>query len=160
MPADGEARNAVYAAKKGWKVDAFDFSPVAQQKALLRAKQEKVQINYQVMNIESFKAARQYDAIALIYVHLEPGLKQKFHTEIARSLSPAGYLIFEAFAKEQKNKTSGGPKEEDLLYDAPSICNDFQYLHILSCGQKEVELNEGAFHKGKAHVLRLLAQKI
>ncbi|WP_018613992.1 class I SAM-dependent methyltransferase [Segetibacter koreensis] len=153
-------KNIVYAAKKGWKVDAFDFSPVAQQKALLRAKQEKVHIDYMVMNIEAFKAAKQYDAVALIYVHLEPNLRKNFHAEIARSLSPAGYLIFEAFAKEQKDKTSGGPKEEALLYDAPSICNDFQYLHILSCGQKEVELNEGAFHQGKAHVLRLIAQKI
>ena len=160
LPAEGEGRNAIYAAKKGWKVDAFDFSPIAQQKALLWAKQEKVHINYQVMNIEEFKAVKEYDAVALIYVHLEPGLRKRFHAEIARALSTSGYLILEAFAKEQKNSTSGGPKEEALLYDAPSICNDFQYLHILSCGQKEVELSEGAFHKGKAHVLRLIAQKV
>lgn len=160
LPAEGEGRNAIYAAKKGWKVDAFDFSPVAQEKALLRAKEEKVHINYKVMNIEAFKAAKEYDAVALTYVHLEPNVRKNFHAEIARSLSAAGYLIFEAFAKEQKDRTSGGPKEEALLYDAPSICNDFQYLHILSCGLKEVELNEGAFHQGKAHVLRLLAQKI
>lgn len=44
LPAEGEGRNAIYAAKRGWKVDAFDFSAVAQQKALLRAKQEKVHI--------------------------------------------------------------------------------------------------------------------
>ena len=141
-------------------MDAFDFSTVAQQKALLRAKQEKVKITYQIMNIEDFKALKQYDAVALIYAHLDPELRKKFHSEIAKSLQTAGYLIFEAFAKEQKNRTSGGPKEEALLYDAPSICNDFQNLYILSCGQKEVDLQEGAFHKGKAHLLRLTAQKI
>ena len=160
LPAEGEGRNAVYAALKGWKVDAFDFSKVAQEKALKRAKEMKVKINYQVMDIENYKASKQYDAVGLIYVHLEPFLRKKFHSEIAASLTSAGYLIFEAFAKEQKNNTSGGPKDEALLYDAPSICNDFQHLHIISCGQKEVDLNEGDFHKGRAHVLQLIGQKI
>lgn len=160
LPAEGEGRNAIYAALKGWKVDAFDFSKVAREKALQRAKEEKVTINYEVMDIADYKSLKQYDAVGLIYVHLEPVLRKRFHAEIAKSLPRAGYLIFEAFAKEQINNASGGPKEEALLYDAPSICSDFQHLHILSCGQKEVELSEGSFHNGKAHVLRLIGQKI
>lgn len=160
LPAEGEGRNAVYAALKGWKVDAFDFSKVAKEKALKRAQEMKVKINYKVMDIENYKASKQYDAVGLIYVHLEPILRKKFHSEIAASLTSAGYLIFEAFAKEQKNNTSGGPKDEALLYDAPSICNDFYHLHIISCGQKEVDLKEGDFHKGRAHVLQLTGQKI
>ena len=160
LPAEGEGRNAIYAAQKGWQVDAFDFSKVAQEKALKYAQEKKVNINYIVMDITDYTAMEQYDAVGLIYVHLEPVLRKKFHTEIAKSLPVAGYLIFEAFAKEQMNRTSGGPKEEALLYDAPSICSDFQHLHILSCGQKEVNLQEGDFHKGRSHVLRLIGQKI
>ena len=159
LPAEGEGRNAIYAASKGWEVDAFDFSEIAQQKALKRAKEKKVKINYTVLEIENYKASKQYDAVGLIYVHLEPVLRKKFHSEIAKSLLPAGYLVFEAFAKEQKNNTSGGPKDEALLYDAPTVCSDFQHFHILSCGQKEVDLQEGEFHKGKAHVLHLISQK-
>ena len=34
LPCEGEGRNAIYAAGKGWLVDAFDFSRVAVQKAL------------------------------------------------------------------------------------------------------------------------------
>ena len=34
LPAEGEGRNAVYAAEKGWQVDAFDFSATAKEKAL------------------------------------------------------------------------------------------------------------------------------
>ncbi len=33
LPAEGEGRNAVFAAKKGWKVDAFDSSIEALKKA-------------------------------------------------------------------------------------------------------------------------------
>jgi len=39
LPAEGEGRNALYAAGLGWEVDAFDFSTVAREKALALAKQ-------------------------------------------------------------------------------------------------------------------------
>ena len=34
LPADGEGRNGVYAAKRGWTVDAFDQSSQGRDKAL------------------------------------------------------------------------------------------------------------------------------
>ena len=77
-----------------------------------------------------------------------------FHTEIYESLKPGGFLVLEAFAKEQIRFDSGGPK------DAASICGDFPFLHILSCSQKEIKLDEGGFHKGKAAVLQLVGQRL
>ncbi len=160
LPAEGEGRNAIYAAKKGWVVDAFDFSEVAREKALFNAKGEHVSIHYELKKIESFKAEKLYDAAALIYVHLEPSVRKKFHQEVLKSLKPGGYLLVEAFAKEQLQYNSGGPKNATQLYDAPTICSDFSSLHVRNCEQKDVELKEGEFHKGKAAVLRLKAQRI
>lgn len=160
LPAEGEGRNAVYAASKGWTVDAFDFSSVARDKALQLALQKGVQINYEVVSLEAFKAARQYDAVALIYVHMPPELRSRFHQEIVKSIKPGGYLLLEAFSKEQLELESGGPRDPSLLYDAPALCKDFQSLHMLSCHQKELDLNEGEFHRGPANVLRLTGQKL
>jgi SAM-dependent methyltransferase len=160
LPAEGEGRNAVYAAKKGWKVDAFDFSEVAKEKALKAAEAEAVSVNYAVKTIESFRAEKQYDAVALIYVHVPPMLRQKFHNEIVKSLKPDGWLVLEAFAKEQAKLESGGPRDEALLYDAPSLCKDFHFLNIISCRQNEINLEEGPFHRGKAAVLRFIGQRI
>jgi SAM-dependent methyltransferase len=160
LPAEGEGRNALYAASKGWKVDAFDFSEVAMEKAIKKAEDQKLKINYQVFNLEKFKAVKTYDAVALIYVHLPERIRRTFHREVYQSLKSGGFLVFEAFAKEQLRLDSGGSKDPALLYDAPSICNDFQFLHVLYCAQKEVELNEGPFHKGKAAVLQLVGQKL
>lgn len=160
LPAEGEGRNALYAAKRGWQVDAFDFSEVAQEKAVDRAQKQKLKINYWVQDTGTFKAGKQYDAIALIYVHLPGTFRKAFHQEVYRSLKPGGFLVFEAFAKEQIRHSSGGPKDPALLYDAPSICGDFPFLHVLSCGQKEISLNEGNFHKGKAAVLQMTGQKL
>lgn len=160
LPAEGEGRNAVYAASKGWVVEAFDFSAVARDKALKFAADKGVKIRYDVQDISLFKASKHYDMVALLYVHLPEPLRNNFHTEIYKSVKPGGFLLFEAFAKEQLAFESGGPKEASLLYDAPSICHDFPFLHLLSCEQKEVVLDEGAFHQGKAAVLRLTGQRL
>jgi len=160
LPAEGEGRNAVYAARHGWEVDAFDFSEEAKRKATEFSKENNVLINYWIDEIEKFKALKKYDAVGLIYVHLPKKIREVFHHEIYNSLKSGGYLVFEAFAKEQIHFESGGPREPSLLYDAPTVCNDFPFLHILSCGQKEITLNEGKFHKGKAAVLQLLGQKL
>jgi hypothetical protein len=160
LPAEGEGRNAVYAASRRWEVDAFDYSRVAMDKALDFARSERVTIKYQIKDIAVFKAQKQYDAVALIYVHLAPVLRKLFHQEVYTSIKPGGFLVLEAFSKEQEKLESGGPRDISLLYDAPSLCNDFPFLHLISCEQKEIMLDEGAYHKGKAAVLRIVGQRL
>lgn len=160
LPAEGEGRNALYAASKGWDVDAFDFSEEAQKKAIALAKKKGVSINYWVQDIDKFTANKKYDAIGLVYVHLPKPVRQHFHKQVHNSIRPGGFLVLEAFAKEQIEFNSGGPKELSLLYDAPTICQDFPFLHTLFCGQREIELDEGKFHKGNAAVLQLIGQKL
>ncbi len=160
LPAEGEGRNALYAASKGWQVDAFDYSEVAREKALSQAEANDVVINYEIKDVTQFVAIEQYDAVALIYLHLPPDIRKSFHREIVKALKPGGFLLLEAFAKEQATLDSGGPRDPEMLYDAASICNDFQFLHQISCEQKEIILKEGDYHQGKAAILRMLAQKL
>jgi len=160
LPAEGEGRNAIYAASKGWQVDAFDYSEVARAKALKRAIEKGEKINYDIKSIQDFKAGKLYDAVGLIYVHMPAEIRRPFHLQVTKSLQSGGYLILEAFAKEQLQFSSGGPRDAAMLYDAPSICNDFELLHMLSCGQKEIIQKEGEFHKGKAAVLQMIGQKL
>jgi hypothetical protein len=54
LPAEGEGRNAIYAASKGWTVEAFDFSPVAREKALAGAAAKGVKIRYDLQDIALF----------------------------------------------------------------------------------------------------------
>ena len=160
LPAEGEGRNAIYAASTRWTVEAFDYSPVAREKALAAAAAKGVKIRYDLQDIALFNPSKHYDMVALLYVHLPEPLRHAFHTAIYKSIKPGGFLVLEAFAKEQIGFDSGGPKDPSLLYDARSICQDFSFLHQLSCEQKEVILDEGPFHKGKAAVVRLTGQRL
>lgn len=160
LPAEGEGRNAIYAASKGWQVDAFDLSGVAREKALSRAAAKGVVINYSLQRIEEFRARKLYDVVGLIFIHLPAVVRRKFHHEVHKSLKPGGYVVFQAFAEEQLQRNTGGPKDPALLYEASSICDDFQFLHMITCCQREIELHEGPYHQGKGEVLQLIGQKL
>lgn len=160
LPMEGEGRNAVYAAKLGWTVDAFDFSAAAKSKALKLAEKEDTSINFTIASVEDFNPkAEHYDAVALIYAHLAPNLRRNFHRKLTESLRPGGTLILEAFTPAQLAYSSGGPKKEDMLYTGKMLRKDFENLDIVLLDETKTELDEGEFHRGLAAVVRLLARK-
>lgn len=154
LPAEGEGRNALYAASKGWQVYAFDQSEVGREKAMIKATGKGLDFTYDILKLEDFVSSAQYDAIALIFVHLEPGLRKKFHRELVKSLKPGGILILEAFNPHQRDHASGGPKDVSMLYDTEMLKEDFSELIIDQNEALEVVLNEGPFHQGSAEVVR------
>lgn len=161
MIAEGEGRNGVYAAGLGWKVDAVDFSEAARVKALKLASERGVSISYEVSDLNFFSPAENhYDAVALIFVHLEPALREKVVRTVIASLRPGGTLILEAYDKEQLGRTSGGPKEIDLLYSLEEAVEDFADLDFLTLSREVVNLNEGELHQGEAVVVRFVGVKL
>lgn len=160
LPAEGEGRNAVYAASLGWNVTAFDQSNVARKKALNFARQESVNIEYNHTDIADYKAGNaQFDLIALVFVHLPETLRQSFHSELIKALKPGGLLFMAAFAKEQINNHSGGPRDVDLLYSMEIIRLDFSGLMQKKLCHHQVVINEGRHH-GEAEVLVFIGEKL
>lgn len=159
LPGDGEGRNAIYAAKKGWDVTAFDYSESAKKKALRLAKENNVKINYYNLNVEAFSSKDKFDLISIIYLHLPPATRKTFHMGLSKYLNSNGKILLECFSKLQFTNSSGGPKNLDLLYDLKDIQDDFKEYNIELLEQKEIELNEGVLHQGKASVIRLIASK-
>lgn len=160
LPAEGEGRNALFAAQSGWEVTAFDYSKEAMKKALNAAAKCNVKIDYTVNNLTDVKLVpHAFDAIGLIYVHMEPPLRKAFHQKCMEALKPGGTLLLEAFSKEQINNQSGGPKELHLLYSLEELLDDFDGLRIGLCKSEDVFLDEGSFHAGIADVVRIVAKK-
>lgn len=160
LPGEGEGRNAVYAAKLGWQVDAFDSSLKAKEKALKLADETGVSINYQIKSIESMNIIEgSYDAVGIIFLHLRGNMRQMMHTLAENALKPGGKLILELFEKDQVGKTSGGPSEIEVLYSLTEIENSFTQIKFEHLCKMNVELNEGFYHSGEASVIRLLGTK-
>lgn len=165
FPAEGEGRNAVYAAQLGWNVFAFDISKEGKNKALKLAKSNNVKINYQVGELETLHfEEQQFDAIGLIYAHFPAAVKSKYHKIFDRYLKKGGVIIFEAFSKNnldyvQKDEKIGGPKDIESLFSIAEIESDFPDYDFKQLVQMEIELKEGLFHNGKGSVIRFMGIK-
>lgn len=160
LPAEGEGRNAVYAAKKGWEVLAFDQSEEGRKKALKLALEHNVLFGYNLGDLTEFEPPHSfYDAVALIFVHMPVDIRQDVHRKLIEKLKPGGYLILEAFTKKQLQNTSGGPRNEALLYERDLLASDFKELDFIEFEETTIHLDEGPLHQGEAFVIRLLARK-
>jgi len=160
LPAEGEGRNAVYAAQLGWDVTAFDFSAEGRNKALQLAAQRGVTIQYTTQSSQDFEPVdEEYDAIGLFYTHLPAPLRTDLFLKLIQALKPAGYVILEAFHKNQPRYTSGGPKDETMLFSVEELQQAFAELTITLLEDRIVDLDEGPYHQGTAHVVRMIAIK-
>ncbi len=128
LVAEGEGRNAVYAAKKGWMVSAFDISKIGRNKALKLAEENNVSIDYDLGNfMEDFNYADEsFDMIGFFYAHMATEIRMKYFKELIKKLKPSGLVVMEAVCFQQKEiQKQGeyrvGPKEDDLFYSKQEI---------------------------------------
>lgn len=165
FPAEGEGRNAVFAAKLGWNVSAFDISSEGKNKALKLAEANNVIIDYKVGELETLNyQPKKFDAIALIYAHFPAEIKSALHKTLQTYLRKGGIIIFEAFSKKHLeylalNDKVGGPKDIESLFSIEEIQSDFPDYEIVELEEKEIDLNEGLFHNGKGSVIRFVGRK-
>ncbi len=155
LPGEGEGRNAVYAAGRGWKVDAFDQSSVGAEKAGRLAREKGVQINYKACGLEEYPFKKGiYDVVGLVYFHAPGPVRKLLHQKVLEALKPGGLVILEGFHSSQLGRDSGGPPSLELLFTKDLLLEDFGSLEVDLLGEIEVNLNEGLFHSGLAKLIR------
>jgi SAM-dependent methyltransferase len=160
FPAEGEGRNAVYAAMRGWDVYAFDISEEGKQKAERLAAEKKVTIHYELNSFEEYTSPENFfDCITLVFSHLPVESRQANFRKLLSYLKPGGKLIVIGFSKSQLGKSSGGPKDLDMLFSEEQLSGDFEGMKNISFRPIEMELNEGPFHSGPASLLQFTAIK-
>lgn len=159
LPAEGEGRNAVYAAKMGWEVVAFDSSIEGQKKAYRLAKEQGVEIDYQLKSYEEFESEENsFDMIAFIYSH--NANRQQNHKKLAGFVKAGGKIILEGFSKEQLQYGTGGPPVLSLLYSEEEIKEDFEGLAEFKIEKIVKHLSEGKHHVGDSSIIQFIGKKI
>ena len=158
---EGEGRNAVYLASKGFNVTALDASAIGMTKALMMASKRSVSFKTELLNLEQWEPKQNYNAVVSSYLHLEEPLRTKAFRQAFETLHPQGYFIGEFFSINQIPRESGGPKKPSLLYELSSLetifsIDDANILYLEEC---DVPLDEGNGHQGDALVIRVIVQK-
>ena len=165
FPAEGEGRNAVYAATLGWAVSAFDLSAEGQKKALKLAEKNQVTIDYRVGSLDELNYSDEsFELIVLIFAHFPANFRSGLHHQLSKLLKKDGILILEGFSKNNldyvaKNPQIGGPKDIEMLFSVAEIRSDFPDFEIIELQESVVNLEEGAYHVGKGSVIRFMGKK-
>ncbi len=159
LPAEGEGRNAAHAAGAGWTVRAFDFSAEGKKRALGLAAARGVSFEYEHASWRQAVVEPGWaEVVGLVFAHMPPGERRSFHRAMAAGLAPGGLLALEGFEVGQLGRSSGGPKDEKMLFSPAALADDFSALVVERLEVVEVVLDEGSYHQGPARVVRLLAR--
>jgi hypothetical protein len=160
LPGEGEGRNAAYAASQGWEVYAFDISFEALKKATKLAQMYGVSIHYTQGGYADIDyEPESMDMIALIFAHLTPEVRTNYYQKILKSLKKGGKVILEGFHTDQMGKSSGGPKNREMLYDQVQLEADFGFLTDLEITKVSRILDEGPLHQGEASLIQMVGWK-
>eukprot|EP01155_Anaeramoeba_flamelloides_P039750 Anaeramoba_flamelloidesc32595_g1_i1.p1 GENE.c32595_g1_i1~~c32595_g1_i1.p1 ORF type:complete len:199 (+),score=21.76 c32595_g1_i1:130-726(+) len=155
---EGEGRNAIFLARKGFNVTAIDASDVGLDKLRQRANEENLEIKTICMDLNHWEDDSKYDVIVASFLHMYKKDRDKLFEKIDDCLSIDGLFIGEFFSQKQISYNSGGPKDLDLLYKV----EDFKSHYTFSDGEVKEQitiLDEGKGHQGEACVIRVFLEK-
>ena len=158
--ADGEGRNSVYLASKGFKVTATDASTVANIKAKALAASQNVEVNYQVEDFFDIDwSAKQYDNIVGIFFQFIPPDKIKQVLMALRTaIKKGGTLLIHGYTPQQIELATGGPKDVSLMYNKELFEDVFESVEILVNKEYQIKLSEGSGHKGQSALIDFVAK--
>lgn len=156
----GEGRNALFLAARGLDVLAVDQSQVGMSKAERLAQQRGLELRTHAVDLQHFDAeAGSFDVVSSIFVHLPAALRSTVHQRVVRWLKPGGLFVLEAYAPDQIQRTTGGPKDPSLLASLETIVSELAELQIEHAVAVVRDVTEGRYHTGPASVVQLLARK-
>lgn len=158
--AEGEGRNAVFLAERGFVVTGVDGSKVGLEKAQKLATQRGVKLETVVADLREFDlGTAKWDAIVSIWCHVPPDLRAALHPKIIAALKPGGVLLLEHYHPKQLGYGTGGPPDAKLLVTRADLERDFAALEVLHAFEGERDIHEGAGHAGKSFVTQFIARR-
>ena len=158
--ADGEGRNSVYLASRGFRVTASDSSTVANVKAKALAASRNVAVDYQVEDFFDIDwSAKQYDNIVGIFFQFIPPDKIKHVlTALRTAIKKGGTLLIHGYTPQQIELATGGPKDVSLMYTKELFEDMFENVEILVNKEYQMQLTEGSGHNGPSALIDFVAQ--
>ncbi len=147
----GNGRNAVYLARKGWKVTGIDVSREAIKQAQAQAAKVGTTIEANVARFEDIPPyIARYDVILCMYVS---HVATKNAAKIVNMLKPGGILIVEGPHLDARTMPGqDGYKTNELL-------RAFGKLRVLRYEDRTIQAEWATTADGRSPTVRLVAQK-
>ena len=123
----GEGRNAVFLARKGYKVTGVDISSVAVKKARLLAREFGVRINTVVASLNNYKIPKgSLDAVVCFYY-----VDRTLNKRMMEWLKPGGILIYESHTDNQRKAKGNEGYDKRYLLRVGELMSMFKGMRVL-----------------------------
>ena len=156
--AEGEGRNAIFLAQRGYDVTAVDISQVGLTKAKRRAEEVGVELATVCADLEDYDLGEgRWDGIVSISCHLPPALRRAVHGKVERALVPGGVFLLEAYTPKQLARGTGGPPSSDMMMTSAILKDELPLLSFPHLRELERSVIEGVNHTGHADVVQAIA---
>ena len=158
--AEGEGRNAVFLASKGYSVTAVDASLVGLSKARKLAEENGVVVEFIHADLADYDLGEnRWDGIVSIFCPLPSSVRKQLYKKVEVGLRPNGVFLLEAYTPDQLKHGTGGGSSADVMQTKESVSIElsglkFKYLHEL-----ERDVVEGIYHTGLGAVVQAIATK-
>lgn len=142
----GEGRNAVWLARRGWRVTGVDFSEVAIEKARRLASARKVEVDWLVADLLRYQSPPgAFELVILFYLQLPPAQRRQIVRAAGKALTPGGTFLLVAHDSRNLERGYGGPKDAAVLYTPEDVVADLDGLEVerAELVERAVETPEG-----------------
>lgn len=158
--ADGEGRNSSFLAGLGHRVTAFDFSPVAVEKARRLAEDNRTELQFHVAGVEDWDWSQEFDAVVAVFVQFAPpDLRVRMFDWMAQAVAPGGLLLLHGYVPRQVGYGTGGPPDASHMYTVDMLAEAYADFDILRLEEYDAEVDEGPGHSGLSALIDLVARK-
>lgn len=158
--AEGEGRNAVWLAQRGYDVTAVDVSSRGLQKARRLAQDRKVRITTVCEDLATYLIkSNSWKGIVSIFAHVSLAVRRRVHASVLSGLAPGGVFLLEGYRPEQIGRGTGGPPEDERMLDLERLRPELGALDWVVARELERDVIEGRCHTGRASVVQLVARK-
>lgn len=158
--AEGEGRNAVFLAERGFDVTAVDQSAVGLAKARRLAADRGVDVTTVVADLADFRIEPEsWDGIVSIFAHMPASVRQHVHREVVSGLRSGGVFLLEAYRPEQLRYGTGGPPTAEFMMDLKELREELAGLEFDYGADAVRDIHEGRLHSGPGAVVDVVAHK-
>jgi len=140
----GAGRNAVWLARRGWRVTGVDFSDVALQAARGLAASARVDVEWIEADAVTWPAeSRAYDLVAVMYLQLPAAERRAALARAAAAVQPGGTLLVVGHDLLNLTEGVGGPTQADVLFTPDDVVAEIGGL-VVEKSQRVRRAVEGA----------------
>ncbi len=159
--AEGEGRNGVYLASRGYQIHGVEKSAAALVKARRLAQQRGVSVEFTQADLLSWSwPAAAYAGVVAIFIQFAgPADRDRIFAGIRHTLQPGGVLILLGYRPEQLAYGTGGPGVKENLYTEELLRQAFGDWEILTLTAYDQEIWEGTGHGGMSALIGMVARR-